>query len=206
MVNILRQRFLFVTKIFEITDNSLKVRTSRPFNYFEGEFAFENITKRVVWRKKVNRYILFATVGCLIGLCITIFSHLYEKDGSSVSDILFYTILSIPFLAAFFLTYVNIIYLYLHDGRCLAFYGHLPKRIKVETFINELFTKQKEYLLDRYARADPYLSDEQVGNNLKWLWDRKIISDAELSELRAQLLPDPNIINRLGFKFYPSAN
>ncbi len=67
-------------------------------------------------------------------------------------------------------------------------------------FINNLFAEQKKYLINRYAKHDPYLSVDQVNTNLKWLWDRKIIDDQELNDLRSKLLPKPNTNDTVGFK------
>jgi hypothetical protein len=206
MPAILKQRNFFVTKRFEITDNSLKVAIKKPLSYIEDEFTFEEITKKVIRKKSPNLFTLVPGIVCLIGVIITVYSHLYEEKGSSIGDILFYIILSAGLLTISAFNFENIINLILSDRRSLAFYANSPSKHEVNDFLELLSSEQKNYFLNRYAKADPYVSAEQLAINLKWLRERNAIDDKELEELRIQILPKPNTSSSMGFKIDPSSN
>ncbi|MFA6087542.1 hypothetical protein [Mucilaginibacter sp.] len=83
MSAILKQRKLFTTKIFEITDKSLKVSIKKWFNYVEDEFTFEEVTTKTTRKQSINMYAFIPGLLCLIGLVITTISHFkQEKDAS----------------------------------------------------------------------------------------------------------------------------
>ena len=203
----LKQRNFFVTKIFEITGHSLKVGIKRPLSFIEDEFKFEELTNKLVRKQSFSLYALIPTLLFAFGTLITIYSHFFDrKDPSSADDILFYLIPSIIFAAIAILSRENAIKLILADRRAISFYAKSPDKDKVTAFLYLLLAEQKRYLLNRYAKADPYLSTEQLVNNLNWLRDRNTITDEELQELRLKILPRPSSGSSVGFKFNPSAN
>ncbi len=206
MSAILKQRNYFVTKRFEITPTSLKLGFKSQFGYAEHEYAFEQIFPKYYRQKKHNLFTLIPALLCFMATIITILSHFIEKDGSSVDDILVYGILWIILTIISAFNYEDTLTLSLNHGMTLAFYTNSPNPKEVESFIALLFSDQKKYLLNRYAKSDPYLSVEQLSTNLKWLWDRNIINDAELEDLRKKILPAPSSASSIGFNFNPNLN
>lgn len=205
MSTILKQRFYFVTKRFEITSNSLKMDIKNPLNYIEDEFAFEEISKKLTRRKSPNLFTVVPGLACLVATFITTYSHFYQKDGNSVADIMMYAVPGAVLLMISAFNFKNIINLMLHDKRTVPFYADSPTKTEVDDFLAQILAEQKKYMLARYAKADPYLSVEQSSNNLQWLRDRNIINDFELEELRIKILPKPGN-SSVGFKFKPGSN
>jgi len=205
MPAILNQRNFFVTKRFEITEHSLKVAIKSPVSYIEDEFPFEEITKKYTRKKTANLFTLIPCILCIIGVIITVCSHLLEKNGSSIEDILVYGVLGIIFLVLSVFNFENVINLMLVNGRLLSFYADSPNKIDVDAFLELLLSDQKKYLLNRYAKSDPYVSAEQSSANLKWLRDRNIIDDAELTDLQAKILPKPGGNSSVGFRINPGS-
>jgi hypothetical protein len=201
MPAILKQRKLFTIKIFEITDKSLKVSIKKWFNYVEDEFTFEEVTTKTTRKQSINMYAFIPGLLCLVGLVITTISHFEQKkDSSSVSDMWFYFILMCVLLSIAYLTYEKMINLSLTDRRIITLYQNSPSEKEVSDFLDLLKKEQKKFLLWRYAKHDPYVSIEQLADNLSWLYDRNIINENELDQLRSKLLGKSNDA-QVGFKF-----
>jgi hypothetical protein len=175
-------------------------------NFVEDEFNFEELTSKMIRKKSPNLLFLLPGLFCILGFAITLYSHFYEKDGSSLLDIGFYVLMGIILLSLSVFTFNNAINLILFDKRYIAFYAKSPDKKSVDDFLQQILVEQKKYLLNRYAKVDHYLSPDQHANNLQWLWDRKIINDAELNELRIKVLPKPNNNESVGFKIGNSDN
>jgi len=203
---ILKQRNLFITREFEISDRFLKVNISKPLSSIEDEFNLEDISTKTVRKRSPNKVLMYISLALLVFMLITIISHFTEKDGSSLLDILVYAILFVPSLFLFYITYQNVVHLILNDKRYLIFYANSPTKLEVDEFLENIKQNQKKYLLNRYAKQDPYVSDEQLANNLQWLYDRKIITETEFEELRSKLLPKIGSNLSVGFKFNPGNN
>jgi hypothetical protein len=207
MNTILKQRNFLTKKEFELTDKSLKVSISKPFSFLEDEFTFEQINYKLRREKKPKVSSLIISIILSVFLIVALVSHFSEKNGSGINDIYFYLILLLISTFITYATFKNVINLALFDNRYLSFFANSPNRKTVENFLDLIKIEQKKYLLSRYAKADPYLNTEQLSNNLKWLWDKKVINDIELNELRSQLIGNRYDENRsVGFKINPKDN
>jgi hypothetical protein len=206
MTAILNQRRFFLTKKFETTDRSLRVSIKTPVSYVEDEFAFEDITTKYNRKKSINWIIGGLLLFCLLGVIITVISHLSEKDGSSTADILFYCGGFVVFLVILLLSFENIVNIHLQNGRILKVYATSPNEKEVESYLANLRDEQKKYLLKNYAKDDPYLPREQLNNNLQWLWNRRFVDTTELENLKKALLDKNNPDSGVGFKFNQSAD
>jgi|SRR5579872_5069259 len=196
----LKQKRLFISREFELTDKSLKVFTSKPFSHTESEFSLEELTVRYFKVKYPNVVLTLISTALFLCIVITICSRFLDPNGSKLADVLFYVV---PFTITVFLvyaTYENNINIVLQNGKSIAFYADLPTQIELEDFLTAIDKTRKTYLLNLYAKATPYLSDEQISNNLNWLWDKDIIDDIELDDLRLKLLPKPKDGSSIGFK------
>ncbi len=206
MALILKQHKLFVTKIFEIKDHSLGVNIKNLAGHIQYDLTFEEISNRVIRRKSHHLFTLIPAVLLFICLIMTCFSHFFEDKGSSWEDILVFGILCLIFICLATLNFENVVEINLYNMGKLSFYAKLPSKITVDEFIMLFLKKQKEYLVSRYAKADPYVSAEQLATNLKWLRDKNIINDEELDNFRINILPKPGGGSSAGFKFNPSSN
>ncbi|AMR33326.1 hypothetical protein A0256_18825 [Mucilaginibacter sp. PAMC 26640] len=201
MPAILKQRNFFITKKFQITGNSLKVTVKRPFNYTEDEFTFEEIIPKTNLKINTSLLTVVPSVFFFLGTIITTISYLsHDKDASSTADIITYAVLTVLFFIYAGLRRERTINLMLVDRRSLAFYQHSPKQAYVLAFIAQIKKEQKTYLLNRYARPDPFVSPEQMASNLNWLFDKEIIDTKELERLRNSLLFKPADLT-VGFHF-----
>jgi hypothetical protein len=206
MPAILKQRKLFVTKIFEITDNSLKMKISKPMGMVEMEFSFEEISRKTIRRKALNLWSTIVAALFIIGILITTYSHFTEKKGSSVYDILFYLAFAVLFISLAIIRFENDVTVILHDKKGISFYANKPSRNEVEQFITTLHSTQKAYYLKKYARDDSYISAEQLSENLTWLYNIDIIKQFELEELRSRLIGKRNDGSSVGFTFNNPSN
>lgn len=200
MPAVLRQRRLFLTKRFEIKENALHVESSDLFNFAEWSYSFEVIKPKIVRKKTVHWLTAVPVVICILGLVVTITDRLINNINNT-EDILCYLIGLLVFLPLTILLYENVYSLVLATNTTLNFYAELPDNESVKRFLDELRSKQKAYLISRYATLDPYLSHEQISNNLIWLRDKEFITEKELGDLRQELLTRQNTIQHIGFNF-----
>jgi hypothetical protein len=206
MNTILKQRNFFVTKEFEIMEDSLKVRTSQPFSYADAEIKFENITSVITKFREPNRVLSLFTILIFICAVCAVISHFFAANGSEIEDIALYIILFAVFVFLLGLTYKNNVNLVLFTGHSITFYARSPSSNAVNEYIHQILAQQKIYLLKRYAENDLFLSEDQLSTNLKWLWERKIINDSELEDLRHKLLSKNSAQKVVGFRFNSSDN
>lgn len=200
MPAILNQRKFLLTKRFEITGEALKIGIKSPISYVEDEFTFEELGTKVTRHKKPyipTLIAFFITFGISI---LLLFAYFNNSKQDPISE--FIICLSVCSLTGFLsmLLYNNSANLYLYDGRVLAFYANSPTKKEVDNFLTLLKEKQKGYLLNRYAKIDPYISPEQLSSNLKWLREKNIIDDTELTALQIKILPKPGGNVSVGFK------
>lgn len=205
MSNILKQRHFLTKRDFEITDSGLKITVTKPFNYFEREFSFENIEKKTVKRKVPNKFVLILFSISLIGFLITFIGKLSGDNTIGWDDVSFYIVLLGISTTLFWITFINQIHLMLSDGVGIAFIANKPNKNEVNNYIALFFLKQKETLLEKYGQVDEYLSADQLLINFKWLKGKGIIDDKEFNELSSKInRPKPS--SPIGFKFYSSDN
>ena len=204
MQAILKQRNFLSTQIFEITDKSLKIKIKKPLHYFETEFSFESIGNNINRHKKPNTRSLLSFLAS--SFLTVVFYFWWADNNQEMPLIVVIGVACVAVLNAlgYFYFRENFVNLFLYSDGKISFYATSPNPTEVDGFIGTLLKSQKAYLLERYAKADGYLTTEQLSNNLQWLWDRRIINDAELSDLRLKLLPRPS--NPVGFKINPEHN
>ncbi len=205
MTNILQQRRFLKKRHFELTDTGLKIIVTKPFNFFEEEFPFENITKRTAKRRSPNRLVLIISVIALIGFFITFIGKLDGDKTIGWDDVLFYVVFLMFQSILFWITFSNNINLILSDGRYIAFIANSPNKKAVKGYMDLIFAKQKQVLLDKYGQKDSYLSNEQLAINIKWLLDKEVITDDEYMELTSKYFKN-NSIEPIGFKFNSQNN
>ncbi|QKJ30065.1 hypothetical protein HQ865_09945 [Mucilaginibacter mali] len=202
METILKQRRFIVTKLFELTDRSLKVTVSTLTSSNAIEIDFENITTKISHQKGPKRIPTIFTGLSLAGLIICILSHFLEKNGSKTEDVLFYFVVFVACALITYLSYENELNLLLIHGTKLTFFANSPTKKTVEDFLSLIKKHQKEYLLNRYATADDLLSQEQLATNLRWLLERNIIDSEECEVLKQKLIiPKTEHVKTVGFTF-----
>ena len=203
MSEIFTQRRFFIKRYFELTNSSLKVTVSKPFNFYEVELSFEDLTRKIFKKKSYNRFLLISSIFCLIALLMTVINAV--NGNSQVDDVTFYAIPSVILLFLLWVTRQDIIYIPLYDKGNVIFFNHSPYRNNVQNFVDKILSAQKDYLLSKYAKKEPFISTERLMEQLIWLKSHYIIDETEFEELKLSLIPqNPNPV--MGFKFNPSAN
>ncbi|MFD2146854.1 hypothetical protein [Mucilaginibacter antarcticus] len=190
-----------MTKEFEITENSLKVKTIRLLNSVENEIPFESITSVITRYRETNNVLtLIAALGFICCAC-AIISHFFVSGGSTIEDIGIYSALFVSLVFLIGLTYTNNVNIKLLTGHSIHFLARSPNQVMVNQYIQKVFDQQKQYLIRRYIYADTDSSHEQLTTNLKWLWERNIINETEWHQLRQELLHKSSQDKIIGFKF-----
>jgi hypothetical protein len=200
MSNILKQQRLLTKRYFEITNNSLKISVKKPFKYYEEDFSFEEIGKKVFIKKSFNRYAVTGSVIALVGLLITAGGRLSGDKTISIEDILFYFILTIIASGILLVTALNTTNLMLVDKRYIAFFSKSTNKKEVTDFLALILAEQKKHMINKYARKEQFLPPERLMDQIIWLKDRDIISETEFENLKAELFPISSP-NSIGFTF-----
>lgn len=68
--------------------------------------------------------------------------------------------------------------------RALVFYRNIPDERKVLEFIDLVTRTAKSYVKERFTKVEVGIPEEIFMSRLYWLYEREIISDAELGDLR----------------------
>lgn len=206
MSNILKQRRLLTKRDFELTSNFLKISVKTPSNHFEGNFRFEEIGRTVSRRKSYNRYALGILGVFLFGFIITFLSKATGDKTVHVDDVSFYIFFSAIMLGVVIITSKDMTNLSLMDGRHIAFFTNSPDRSVVQGYIEQILAEQKQYLLKKYAKPEPFLSPETIMHQLMWLKDRDVIDDVEFEKFKSELLPSYSASAPIGFTINPTNN
>jgi hypothetical protein len=206
MDKILRQTRILTKRYFELTGNSLKISVTKQFKYYEEEFSFEEIGKKVFKKKSFNRAALTTTIIFIIGVCVTLLGNIGGDKTITPGDISFYAFLSGLAFMWLLTTYTNNTNLMLVDGRYITFYSNSPSTPIVDEFIELIFSEQKSYLLNKYAKREQFLSLEKLMDQIIWLKERDIIDDIEFENLKISLFPNTSNNPPIGFTFNSSHN
>jgi len=200
MSHILNQRRILTKRYFELTDNSLKISVTKPFKYYEEEFSFEQLGSKVFRKRSFNRYAMIGVVISLIGLLVTVIGNLSGDKTITFSDMLFYMLLFVIISAVLYITATNTTNLWLMDKRYIAFYLNSPNKNDVKNFTDSILSEQKKYLINKYTKREPYMSNEQLMDQLIWLKKRDMIDEPEFESFKKDLLPT------IGFTFNANDN
>lgn len=200
----LKQRYFFITRSFELTDNTVKIRIKKPGSLITDEFKYEDISLKTATVKDFPLiYFLFFLVAiCSFTVCLM--SRL-SGDASFEWDEICGLFMLTCFTAYICLgRYSNNLNLFLLDGRAIVFFAASPSAPDVERFLENLRTAQKKHLLNKYARSDEFTSPERIITQLKWLHDHGFISTNELHSLKNRTMINSYIPE--GLTFNPNLN
>lgn len=186
MYTVLKQRNYFVTKKFEITDKSLKVKNANLLGSLEEEFNFEDISCTIIRKNKLPWKTAIPAAFFLLGIIITVTDRLLGDKNNS-EDILVYVVLFAIFGILTALNKQNTTSLIVYKIKALDFYTNSPSAPQVLAFLDLLKSTQKAYFMERYIH-DLYLPPENLSNNIDWLYNTNFIDQNEFKALRANLL------------------
>jgi len=183
MSTVLRQRRFFVTKVFEISNKSLKVKVSNLLGSINEEFNFEDIGCKYVLKNMLPWKTAIPTALFIIGFIITVVDRIIG-DSKSIEDIMFYTVLIIVLGTLTLLNRRNTTSIFVHNIKLLDLYTKSPSNTEVTEFLKLLKSRQKEYFFDRYINSDLNQSFEQISSTLNWLYNADFIDQDEFNNLK----------------------
>lgn len=147
MSNVLRQRNLFVTKVFEITDKSLKVKNSNLFKSTEYDVLFNAITEKTVRRSVVSIPFVCLTILFLL-LSLKEFISIYFSNHLTIAldYLIAYLAVTITLIIVTLLKKTKTIYILVSNGMRVEMYSNKPNEDLVNDFLKVLQVKKNSYL------------------------------------------------------------
>lgn len=147
MSNVLRQRNLFVTKVFEITDKSLKVKNSNLFKSTEYDVSFNAITEKTVRRSVVSIPFACLTILFLL-LSLKEFISIYFSNHLTIAldYLIAYLAVTITLIIVTLLKKTKTIYILVSNGMRVEMYSNKPNEDLVNDFLKVLQVKKNSYL------------------------------------------------------------
>ena len=147
MSTVLRQRNMFVTKVFEITTKSLKVKNSNLFESIEHDFSFEEMTEKIVNKRFISIPLVCITIVFAL-LSFKEFISIYNSDKPTIplDYLAAYLFITIVLVAITFLKKTEITYLVLTNGIRIELYSDKPSKIIVNDFLAVLQVEKSTYL------------------------------------------------------------
>jgi hypothetical protein len=193
-----QRRFLFNRRWFEITADGLLFRKKEIVESAEIFIRFEEVGVKSLRSTERKRKWLIAT---LIFLVISIGTFFYERSGGNTDKNAFvvYLILSAACAVVYLVTTKNLFYLVTSGNKnAIGFYHNNPSAAELKSFIGELKSARKQFLLHKYAELTKLISYDQQLNTLQWLENIEALSgeeyDAKVVELKILFNPDRPVI------------
>lgn len=194
----LSQRKLFVKRNFEITTKGLNYEFSNLFDRLKIEIPFEDIGLRRIDQTTSNKlYILFSAFMTLVFLSKTYYLIIGENNDFGMTIAVF-----LIMLFAYSIAYYDnkdFVLIECSNPNYIEFYSKRPSKGEVDTFINTLHAKTKEFLINKYTVRDFNIPLDNQIEQVYWLKNRDLITN-EQYEAIVQDWNAPKSVNIIGFK------
>ena len=190
----------FNRKWFTLTEQGMQVKQKSLFSSGEYFVDYENIGSKIIKTKAGKKGWLIATASLLsLSLLLFILRMAGEDIGRGAE--LFYLLIGIICFLVYFISFKSTFYLAQSGNtNAIEFLANRPTKEKLELFIEQLKSKQKEVLLEKYGNLNRNLSYETQYQNLTWLRDNNVLNKAEFGDKLTQLDKLYSSKNRLGFE------
>lgn len=192
---LIQQDFLFNRKQFTITTEGIHVKSRRFLNNNEYFLNFEDIGLKAIKKRQGK---LGWLVGIIAFVMLAFVVLVAQLRGADVEPEAFGVYLGIAaiFTAGYLVTYERLCYLTNNDNsNSVIFLLDNPNQTVFESFLTDLKTARKTYLLRKYRSFSRLLSFEQQYNQLQWLYSTSTISTAEYEASLSEL---NNLFNTTG--------
>ena len=180
------QKRLLEKKQFRFIEDGVFIRLTFAGKVHEYELKYENIGYKVIyWKNGLNVFLILAA----FFIVASIGMH-YDTSENKVD--LFgqiFAILLIPLcIALYFLTYKRARYL-TGQGvpQPIELFSNKPDTEAVDNFIDEILSRRKQFLAQRYMQFNRNLSFEPQYYNLNWLLETEVINKQEYDQKLAEL-------------------
>lgn len=194
------QRKFFSRQEFTLNEDSLNVKLSNLTSAEEINIPYEEIdTSKISSRKEADNLMLLITVFMMIVFIVNLFSPQIEGDESKSGLKTFFFIVTFLCAVITYLKYKSVIFIPTSFNGQLELHTDNPTKDKFESFVKSLSKRIDDYLLVKYGTIDLDLPKEPQLANIAWLKERKIISQEQFVELKAQLKGKDATNNPVGF-------
>lgn len=189
----------FNKKWFTLTEQGLQVKQKSLFSSNEYFLNYEDIGSKIVKSKAGRKGWLIATAS-LFSLSLILFIIRIAGEDIEKGAELFYLLTGSICFLVYLITYKSTFYLAQSGNtNAIEFLADKPTKEKLEWFIGQLKSKQKEVLLEKYGVLNKNLSYETQYHNLTWLRNGNVLTKNEFRDKLKQLDNLYSQTNRIGF-------
>lgn len=196
----LRQRKLFITKQFTITETGLHAQVKTLFDFDELEIPFEELQlKRRIRRRNTSYLMLIITCFFGLGAVINLVAPMFGQNAVPIEGIIILFVLA---AASFVFTYAGtktLIIIPIQGNQQIEIFRNRPSQFEVDNFIQTLIDRSNSYFKKRYGTVDRDLPTEPQLANYSWLRDSGIITEQEFLQLKNELLGRRDGNSSIGF-------
>jgi hypothetical protein len=182
----LKQKYLFSTREFVLTDTEIAVKQKTIKENKEWTVKLDEIGNKIYYhaQPKTPGYIAAAVFGVFI-IILTI-GFILDKNGKDYNILIINYLIWVPIILFFVLKPAKKEIHIINGKYSLSFYQDKPGKVEVEQFVNTLLKQSKQYILDKYGHVDPDLPEDSQMNILNWLKNSDIISQEKYDELKQE--------------------
>lgn len=180
------QQKLFEKRRFRFKDDGLFIHSSTMGKTHEYEVKYENIgTKIITWKNGLSIYLLVAAF-------LTVVSVILHFDTSpppvDLSMQIFIAVIVVVCVTLYFITYKKARYITnANNTHPIEIFSTIPNTEAVDNFIQEILSRRRAFLLERFGKLNRNLSYEPQYYNLIWLLDNAVIDQKEYDQKLAEL-------------------
>ncbi|MDP9956283.1 hypothetical protein J2X97_001920 [Epilithonimonas hungarica] len=182
----LSQRSLIRKQTLEFDDSKLNIAWKSFGNKDEMDIPFENILPNKFGVRK-NSLSLFIISGFFYFISILVFYLKITGEDVEENAELLYIILGTILLIVGIVTIENYWRINLSNNNSIKIIKKSPNKHEVDTFIQKLFEKRNEYLMNNYGYINPNISYENQLNNIVWLRKMKVLDDNSFQAKKNEL-------------------
>lgn len=181
------QRNLLEKKWFTFTDAGLRIKHQKLLKTHDYELKYEEIGTKKAFLKGGSTPWLIATI---ILTAVSLIVYLYRISGGDVEPGAEFLYLSFALLTAvlYLMTFKNARFLAkINNVGLIEFLNNKPSVKEVDLFIDEIISRRREFLLQRYGQLNRNLSYEPQHNHLTWLLNNDVFTEEEYHAHVAEL-------------------
>lgn len=182
---LLKQKEGWAKREFELLKNELRVKYKDGKGTKEYTVPLEEVG-RTRFFNAPSQSANYISAAFFIGFAIVTTAGYLLSDGPK-EDLIWIIIGNAIFLsigaACIFLRGKEEIHL-TGSNTTISFFANSPSRSTVNDFIDVILARNKEVILEKYAKVDPDLPEETQMNQLYWLKTREFITESEYERLK----------------------
>jgi len=183
---ILKQKRLFSKREFDLTDQELSVKSQSLKEKKEFIIKLDTLGQEIFYQSDppIIKNIIAMICG-LVPIAIT-FAYFFAKEPPDKATTIVNLILWTPMALILFLSKGKNDVHIVGGQNTATFFRDIPDTKTVDTFVQKVIEKSKEYIYKKYAKVDTDLPEEQQMSIFHWLYSRDMISEEEYERLKQE--------------------